>query len=144
MALPEPSPGLVISYAYLWRDEARRGRVEGAKTRPCVIVLSVQSQGERQVVTVAPITHTPPLQPDHAIAIPRVTKARLALDDRPSWIVASDLNRFVWPGVDLRPISRGSTQFAYGLLPASLYREVRDRVLTLARARRASVTPRDE
>lgn len=29
MALPTPHPGLVISYAYLWSDEARRGRGGG-------------------------------------------------------------------------------------------------------------------
>jgi hypothetical protein len=43
VALPEPVPGLVIGYAYLWRDEAPRGQDKGLKDRPCVIVLAVQA-----------------------------------------------------------------------------------------------------
>ena len=43
MAFPEPQPGLVISYSYLWHHEHRAGREEGVKARPCVIILEVQS-----------------------------------------------------------------------------------------------------
>jgi len=42
MPIPTPEPGLVISYAYVWEDEARRGQQEGRKNRPCVIALAVQ------------------------------------------------------------------------------------------------------
>lgn len=45
---------------------------------------------------------------------------------------------------DLRPVKRGSASYAYGLLPAALYRTVRDRVLALGRAGRAGLTPRSE
>lgn len=34
MAPPEPTPGLVIGYAYLWEREARAGRDESVKDRP--------------------------------------------------------------------------------------------------------------
>ena len=37
--LPDPIPGLVIRYAYLWRDKALRRREEGTKYRPAVVVL---------------------------------------------------------------------------------------------------------
>jgi hypothetical protein len=40
MALPEPAPGLVICYSYLWHDERRRGVDEGRKDRPCAIVVA--------------------------------------------------------------------------------------------------------
>jgi len=40
MAIPPPRPGLVISYSFLWNDEHRKGREEGTKNHPCVIVLS--------------------------------------------------------------------------------------------------------
>ncbi|WP_397421407.1 type II toxin-antitoxin system PemK/MazF family toxin [Phenylobacterium sp.] len=143
MALPLPEPGLVIGYAYLWRHEALRGHQEGRKDRPCVIVLSVQDVGGMTVVTVAPITHAPPDHPDMAVEIPADTKRRLGLDGARSWIIAGDLNRFVWPGVDLRPAGRTSDDYAYGMLPMSLYRQVRDRVLALARVGRAGVTGRD-
>ncbi len=36
MEFPEPEVGLVISYSYLWNDEAADGHVEGRKARPCV------------------------------------------------------------------------------------------------------------
>jgi hypothetical protein len=33
---PAPQPGLLIRYFYLWeREEARAGREEGVKDRPC-------------------------------------------------------------------------------------------------------------
>jgi hypothetical protein len=35
MPIPNPEPGLVISYAYLWHDEHHAGREEG-KDRPSV------------------------------------------------------------------------------------------------------------
>ena len=144
MSLPEPVPGLVISYAYLWRDEALRGQEEGRKDRPCVIILAVEEANGRTVVTVAPVTHAPPAHMERAIEIPAATKQRLGLDSERSWVIAADLNRFVWPGVDLRPIRRGAKTYTYGLLPAALYRQVRDQVLALARAGRAAVTPRSE
>jgi len=143
VALPEPTPGLVIGYAYLWRDEASRGREEGRKDRPCVIILSVQSRNGETAVTVAPISHSPPPDPAHAIEIPAGVKQRLGLDDHRSWIIANDLNRFNWPGFDLRPTPRGDGAFAYGLLPSNLYRDLRDRVVALARLGRARVTVRD-
>jgi hypothetical protein len=144
VALPDPTPGLVIGYAYLWRDEALRGRAEARKDRPCVIILSVRTMAGQIVVTVAPITHSPPGRPQLAVEIPVATKRRLGLDDHRSWIVASDLNQFIWPGVDLRPVSRGAQRFDYGMLPAALFREVRDRALALARAGRAALTSRQD
>lgn len=133
----------MVRYAYLWRDEALRGREEGRKDRPCVVVLSVEDQAGRTVVTVAPVTHAAPAHLDSAVEVPAATRARLGLDGERSWIIASDLNRFIWPGVDLRPIRRGASDYAYGLLPDALYRRVRDRVLALARSGRLAQTWRD-
>ena len=48
MEFPLPEVGLVISYSYLWSDEAEAGHVEGRKIRPCAIVLVVQeAEGKR-------------------------------------------------------------------------------------------------
>ncbi len=41
MSFPDPHPGLVIRYAYLWKREHDEGREDGSKDRPCSIVLSV-------------------------------------------------------------------------------------------------------
>lgn len=142
MALPSPRPGLVIGYSYLWRDEADRGVDEGRKDRPCVVVLTVRTIGGETIVTVAPITHTPPTRPENAVFLPSSTKARLGLDDQPSWIATNDLNQFTWPGFDLRAIRRGSDRFDHGMLPELLIHQLRDSVLTQLRARRTRVTSR--
>ena len=131
--LPDPQPGLVVAYDYLWRDEALRGQESGGKTRPCVILLAVRKQAGAIVVTVAPVTHRPPGNAKFALEIPATTKRRLGLDDQRSWIVLHDLNQFVWPGTDLRAVAGGNDSFAYGALPRSLYNALRDRILALFR-----------
>jgi len=39
---PEPQVGLVISYSYLWSEEAERGQIEGRKDRPCAIIVALE------------------------------------------------------------------------------------------------------
>lgn len=46
MPIPNPEPGLVISYAYLWHDEQQAGREEGRKDGPSVIVLAVERDAD--------------------------------------------------------------------------------------------------
>jgi mRNA-degrading endonuclease toxin of MazEF toxin-antitoxin module len=131
MALPPPVPGLVIRYSYLWTHEAAAGREEGRKDRPCVIVLAVQPRDDGALfVTVAPVTHTPPVAANQAVEIPAETKLRLGLDSQPSWIVTTEVNSFTWPGPDLRPISwRRPDMFDYGVIPLALFRRVRAQLL---------------
>ena len=54
MSLPEPEPGLVIRYSYLWRREQRKGREEGAKDRSCAIVLTAEDHDGEKLVVVLP------------------------------------------------------------------------------------------
>ena len=145
MALPEPVPGLVIRYSYLWAEEHRRGQEEGVKDRPCAIVLmTADAQGE-QWVTVLPVTHTPPANREFSVEIPAATKRRLGLDDERFWVVLSEANRFLWPGPDLRPARQGDARtVAYGQLPYTLFEEIRRKFIAAIRARRASVVPRSE
>lgn len=142
MALPKPVPGLVIRYAYLWSEDAKRGLAEG-KDRPSVVVLATRQVGDQTIVTVAPITHSMPADPDMGIELPASTKARLGLDGDRSWVIINDVNRFVWPGSDLRPVRPAGAGFSYGLLPRSLYVKVRDRMLALAKAGSVRIGPRD-
>jgi mRNA-degrading endonuclease toxin of MazEF toxin-antitoxin module len=107
VALPIPERGLVISYAYLWHSEYEQGREEGVKDRPCVIVLAIEEKDGKRLVTVAPVTHSPPSIANAAVEIPPATKQRLGLDDAQSWIMVSETNCFAWPGPDLRPIGGG-------------------------------------
>jgi hypothetical protein len=125
---PKPTYGLVIRYSYLWLEQHRRGMEEGVKDRPCAIILTVTDKGGNPVVTVLPITYTPPAtgQAHLAIEIPFATKRRLGLDESRSWIVLTEANCFVWPGPDLRLIRTGdAASVAYGLLPAAFYDKVR-------------------
>ena len=124
---PEPIPGLVIRYSYLWKREADLGQIEGQKHRPCVVVVCVQQVDEELVVTVAPITPTPPTDPDQAIALTPATRRRLGLDEQKNWIMATEVNTFFWPGPDLAPTPDG--RLAYGELPAVVFEKLIRKIL---------------
>lgn len=104
MSLPDPVPGLVISYSYVWAREHAQGIEEGQKDRPSAIIAARQVVEGRVVVTVVPVTHAPPGDPADGIEIPRALKVHLGLDDQRSWIMVNETNDFLWPGPDLRPI----------------------------------------
>ena len=145
MPLPEPEPGLVIGYAYLWFSEFEQGREEARKERPCAIILTIREANEQVIVIVAPITHAPPQHADEAVEIPPPTKRRLGLDEARSWVIVSEVNRFTWPGPDLRPVSRGEAdRFDYGFVPPSLFRQIRDKLMACAAAQRLRSVPRTE
>jgi hypothetical protein len=139
--VPEPVPGLVIAYSYLWLREAETGQEEGRKDRPCAIILVSTEVAKRKIVRVLPITHSPPADPTEAIAIPIETKKRLGLDSEPSWIMISELNEFTWPGPDLRPIA-GADRTAYGFLPPRFFNFVREKYIELHNTRRSKTVPR--
>ena len=144
MSLPEPEPGLVIPYAYLWRHEHRKGQEEGRKVRPSVVVLAVQTPNGGAVrVTVAAITHTPPAGTGEAIELPPRVKRALGLDADRSWIVLDEVNQFAWPGYDIRPVPGTSDRWAYGFIPPKLYDAVIARILELAAERRMAEIRRD-
>lgn len=138
MPLPKPVPGLVIRYSFLWSHEAKAGSEEGSKDRPCAVLLTTTTREGEQIVTVLPVTHTPPADESLAVEIPAGTKARLGLDEARSWIVLDEANRFQWPGPDLRPVPGDKdATVAYGLLPAGLYDLVRTKWLAAFDVRRA-------
>jgi len=144
VALPEPIPGLIIRYSYLWYREHLQGRDEGQKDRPCAIVAALRKDehGDTHVL-VLPITHSPPDHPTLAIEIPAKTKERLNLDDARSWIVISEWNEFIWPGPDLRRLP-GATDasVSYGMLPPGLFSTIRDKFIALVISRNAHRVPR--
>lgn len=122
MADLKPEIGLVIRHAYLWWSEARKGREEGSKDRPCVIVhLRINEHRELETY-ICPVTHAPPELPEKAMEISAATKKRLGLDDERSWIITTEINRFIWPGPDLRPVPGGG--YSYGLLPGAMTRDL--------------------
>ena len=142
MAVPTPEPGLVINYSYLWHYERETGQEEGRKDRPSVIVLCVEGdQDGATIVTVLPITHRRPENPNWAVEIPASVRRHLGLDHAPSWIVVAEGNEFIWPGYDLRQRPGGS--YAFGFLPPRLFKRVQDAFVALHRAEQARRTPRD-
>jgi len=145
LPIPDPQPGLVISYAYLWHTESKKGRVEGVKDRPCALILVTPDQDGGTEVLVLPITHTPPPEPDSGLEIPAQTRVRLGLDDEPTWVITTELNKFHWPGPDIRKISREPTApWDFGFLPPKLFEQIKEQVLENNRKSRiASVTRTD-
>jgi hypothetical protein len=143
VSFPAPKPGLVIRYSYLWESEAREGREEGVKDRPCAIVLVVLREGEHPIVRVLPVTHTPPSDPNDALEIPTMTKDRLGLDSERSWVVLSEANDFIWPGPDLRPVPGSDpSTVAYGFLPPGFLKVLRERLQRRWREGRAAAVTR--
>jgi hypothetical protein len=145
LSLPEPVPGLIIPYSFLWSSEAQRGQEEGAKYRPCAIAIANLMVDGRKLVRVLPITHRAPRNPDAAIEIPLQTKRRLGLDHERSWIILDDVNDFVWPGPDLRAAAMsGASTFVFGVLPPALLKMVLLKLADRARQKQLKITKRTE
>lgn len=114
----KPEPGMVLHYGFVWRHEAERGQEEGGKDRP-VVVIVLLAEGEE--VVVAPFTTQAPAPGDPAIEVPPRVRAHLGLNAEQSWISVAALNRFVWPGPDLRAVpARTPTSALYGYIPQKL------------------------
>ena len=143
MPIPNPEPGLVIAYSYLWHHEHRAGREEGQRDRPSVIVLAVEREADGAIiVTVLPITHSPQTDPASAVEIPLPVKRHLGLDDDRSWIVVAEGNEFLWPGYDLRRRAH-SDRYDYGFLPPRFFNQVLDGFVACHRVGKARLASRE-
>lgn len=144
MSLPEPKPGLVIRYCYLWAREHAAGHVEGVKDRPCAMLLAAHDvQGDLRII-VHPITHARPSNSEASVEIPLATRRRLGLDNDQSWIVLGEVNMFTWPSPDIRfARGEGPQSVAYGFLPAKLFEMVRNRFAALHEKEKARFVKRD-
>jgi mRNA-degrading endonuclease toxin of MazEF toxin-antitoxin module len=144
VTIPEPRAGAVVRYSFLWSAEAEAGAQEGRKDRPVAVVIAIQRDDSGEVmVIVAPITRTPPADPTAAVELPPAVARRIGLDDSRHWIVCDEVNRFAWPGFDLRPIPGRSGAFEYGMLPEPVYRQMKAIITARYRARRLKTTSRD-
>jgi hypothetical protein len=107
--------------------------------------MMAKNEAGKKIITVLPVTHSPPADEAHAVEMPRETKERLGLDGERSWVVVSEANQFVWPGPDLRPATSGdASSSSYGLLPRGFYRKIRDRFDAAIVAQSAHVVSRTE
>ena len=145
MSLPIPKPGLVIRYSFLWSNEKAKGAVEGSKDRPCAIVVATRRAGGDDIDTiVAPITHQPPEEPTASMEIPAATCYSLGLDSGRHWLRLDELNRFTWPGFDLRPIPGSPDKYEYGMLPPGLFQQLREGILARQKERAGRIISRNE
>ncbi len=143
MSFPAPKPGLVIRFGFLWSHEQDGGAEEASKDRPCAIVVATRRDASGDVRTiVAPITHRPPVDPLDSIEIPPATCRLLGLDAGRHWLRLDELNRFTWPGYDLRQIPGKDGVYAYGMLPPGLFEQLRQGLLARQAARRLRVQER--
>jgi hypothetical protein len=106
VAFPDPKPGLVLRYDYLWSHEAAAGR-DQVKDRPICLVAASDSLTKPRFVVLLPITHSPPDANTIGIEIPAKVKQALGLDELPSWIIVSEYNVDEWPNAACRPSPEG-------------------------------------
>ena len=137
MPFPEPKPGLVIRYSFLWSLEQQAGTFEGSKDRPCAIILALRDAGTTGIrISVLPITHSAPQTGTGThIALSREDSRQIGLDAQDHWIVLNEINRFTWPGYDLRAIP-GTGRYDYGRLPKATFLRVVKAVIDLDAARK--------
>lgn len=131
MALPEPKPGLVIRYDYLWTREAAGGRQQ-SKERPACLVAASDSAVTPRFVVILPITHSAPTRDTVAIEIPAKVAQALSLDEARSWVVVSDHNVDEWPNAGLAPIPGLPGIFSYGFIPPGLFAQIKAQFLELS------------
>jgi hypothetical protein len=107
-----------------------------------VVVVARLVAGDRTEILVAPVSHS---QPSHGegVPIPQSVKRHLGLDDQPSWVVVTELNRFTWPGPDIRP-AKGTDSPLYGAIPAKLFDQVKRSISDQARSGRLQMPKRTE
>ena len=143
MKLPIPRIGLVIRYAFLWSHEKDAGAFESAKDRPCAIVVASRPEGATDTtVFVVPVTHRQPTTTDGWVELPPRTARALGLDGERHWVIVTELNRFIWPGYDLRPIPQ-SGAYEYGILPKDVFTSIQTALNAQITKRRTRAMKRD-
>ena len=140
-SFPEPQPGLVIRYDYLWAHEAAAGREQG-KDRPACLVAASDSSTNPRFVVILPITHTRPDKNTVGVELPTRVKQAIGLDDASSWVVVSEHNIDEWPNSGLSPIPGRPGTFSYGFIPPGLFAQIKAKFLELAKEKRSDAIRR--
>ena len=113
----------------MWKEEELQGKTDGAKDRPCAIVVATKPDAKESVrVMVVAITHTPPppFSEDGGIEVPTKVARHLGFDEEQSWIKTHQVNTFTWPKDRLPfgviPVRDG--EYIYGSLPDALNKQI--------------------
>ena len=138
----KPAAGLVVRYDYLWQREFLEQKVDGAKNRPCVVVvpMPVGADGRLKVILAA-ITHSRPYNLLDAIAIPANARRASGLDDQPSWITLDEVNIVDW--IDAGFVPATHKNWSYGYLPKYLVSKVISEISNRAKAKTLFRVPRE-
>lgn len=122
--------------------------MEGLKDRPCVVVLShekIKGLPGQFVADVAPITHSR-RSDENAVEIPISVKERMGLDMEHSWIITTEINRFIWPGLDRRPAKQfgdeTQTHWHWGIMATDIFNRAKQKVLERRANRSLLIVPR--
>jgi hypothetical protein len=130
VALPEPKPGLIVRYNYMWTSEATAGRQQG-KDRPACLVAATDAVATPRFVVLLPITHTIPTGSSIGIEIPQRVREALGLDDAPCWVIVSEHNVDEWPNGGLVSIPGRPGIFTYGFIPPRLFTQIKTKFVEL-------------
>jgi hypothetical protein len=147
--VPDPTPGLIVRYGYLWLAEFRQQRTDPSKDRPACVVMQILDEQPHRLeivgghavapgdVVIMPITTRPPERDTLAIELTANEKRACGLDFAiPSWLILSEFNVDTWPNADLALVP-GTGRFAHGLAPPGLVRRISQGFVDAARSRRA-------
>ena len=110
-----------------------------------VVVVAIETRSHGTQLLVVPVTTRAPRAGDTAVEMPARVRHHLGLGEDRCWIVADEVNRFTWPGPDIRPMRRGDDiNPRYGAIPGKLFEQVRQRLERAAIQGRLKVTRRTE
>jgi hypothetical protein len=76
--------------------------------------------------------------------MPAAIAKSLGLDAKRHWLRLTQLNRFIWPGYDLRPRPDDPNRVDYGFIPEAFFNQVKAAIIAENSKRKLSITPRDE
>lgn len=121
------------------------GRDDAVKDRPVVVVIATIVREGLIEVVVAPVTTQPPRSRDESVEIPFAVKSHLGMDDQRCWIITDEVNRFIWPGPDVRPLDQreGRSPY-YGKIPGKLLELLRVKIQKQVDLRRFRATKRTQ
>ena len=128
MSLPEPKPGLVFRYDYVWDREAQEGK-DTSKNRPVCLAVATDSPIDPRLIVILPITHSKPTAGTTGVEIPVAIRRYLNLDDERCWIIVSEANIDTWPNPGIASLPGKPGDFTYGTLPRELFATVKAMML---------------
>ena len=148
--IPDPVPGLIFRYGYLWLAEFRQGRVDPIKDRPACIVIRVADPADARLSVAG--AQPAPLDPNDVVLLPIATRRpsadQLGVELSPeekslcrpdpavrSWVIVSEFNADVWPNADLSLVPETGA-FAYGVARPGLLARVGRAFAEARRSRR--------